>query len=241
MRLPGWSYTARVNILAIFAHPDDELGCAATLAKHAARGDQVTLVWTTSGENASQFGDTAPDEVKRVREGHARDVSEHLGVKYRLYDLGDTRLTGGRDEALVLAALYAELQPDALITWDDFNPHPDHRMTAKAVFDAITLARIPKVVEEAAPGRGLSAHRKPVSFYQYVSTESGRPIVHVDVTGFEDKGAWAAEYYSAFYKWEFGSSGFLAARTQAGRAVGVKFAERFTLRRSAHPPLDYLV
>ncbi|HEX2864640.1 MAG TPA: PIG-L deacetylase family protein [Deinococcales bacterium] len=230
-----------MNILAVFAHPDDELGCAATMAKHAARGDNVTLVWTTSGENASQFGGMAAEEVKRIREGHARDVSEHLGVQWRLFDLGDTRLTGGRAEAMVLAAVYAELQPDAIITWDDYNPHPDHRMTAKAAYDAITLARIPKVVEEAAPGQGLSAHRKPVSFYQYVAPESNRPIVHVDVTGFEEQAAWAAQYYSDFYKWEFGRDGFLNARGQAGRAVGVKFAERFTLRRAHHPPLEHLV
>ena len=46
-----------MNLMAVFAHPDDELGCVGTLAKHAARGDQVMLVWTTHGELASQFGD----------------------------------------------------------------------------------------------------------------------------------------------------------------------------------------
>ncbi|MEW6420340.1 MAG: PIG-L family deacetylase, partial [Deinococcota bacterium] len=56
-----------MRIMAVFAHPDDEIGCIGTLAKHAARGDEVMLVWTTLGELASQFGDTPHEEVRRVR------------------------------------------------------------------------------------------------------------------------------------------------------------------------------
>ncbi len=40
--------------MAVFAHPDDEIGAAGTLALHARRGDEVLQVWMTRGELASQ-------------------------------------------------------------------------------------------------------------------------------------------------------------------------------------------
>ena len=52
--------------MAVFAHPDDEIGAAGTLALHAQKGDRVMLVWMTRGELASQFGDTPEEEVARV-------------------------------------------------------------------------------------------------------------------------------------------------------------------------------
>src|SRR3954453_7403077 len=44
-----------MRVLAIGAHPDDsELGCGATLLAHAARGDHVTLLVMTTGEQGPQ-------------------------------------------------------------------------------------------------------------------------------------------------------------------------------------------
>ena len=63
------------SLLAVFAHPDDEIGCIGTLAKHSARGDEVMLVWTTMGELASQFGDAPHEEVTRVRREHGAWVA----------------------------------------------------------------------------------------------------------------------------------------------------------------------
>ena len=69
-----------MNLMAVFAHPDDELGCIGTLAKHAARGDRVMLVWTTHGELASQFGDAGHEEVRRVRQEHGAWVAGQIGA-----------------------------------------------------------------------------------------------------------------------------------------------------------------
>lgn len=229
---------ALVRLLAVFAHPDDELGCVGTLARHAARGDSVMLAWTTHGELASQFQDTPADEVQRVRRQHGATVAEAVGAEHAFFDMGDSRMTGGRDEALALAGLYARFRPDAVITWSDDSPHPDHRMTAKIAFDAITLARIPKIVAEV--GQDLEAHRTPVRFYQYPSHGSQRPLVHVDIGEQAELVMRLFRFYADFYGWKLSADDFMAARRTAGREAGVELAERFDLRRRVAPARDHL-
>ena len=198
------------------------------------------LVWTTYGENASHFEGKTHDEVKRVREDHGKFVADILGAQMHFFDFGDTHVKGNRDEALEMARLYCTFKPDAIITWDDFNRHPDHRATAKVAFDAITLARIPKVVRENGFDY-LESHRKNVTFYQYAPNESPRPLVHVNVTDTLEVAVKIRDFYAEFYGWEWSTEQFRSSRATLGQSVGVKYAERFTIQRSQHPPLDYLV
>jgi LmbE family N-acetylglucosaminyl deacetylase len=250
-----------MRIMAVLAHPDDEIGCIGTLAAHAARGDEVMLVWTTLGELASQFGDASHEEVTRVRREHGAWVAGRIGARHHFFDLGDSRLTGSRAEALHLARLYAQFRPHAVITWSDDHPHPDHRMTAKIAFDAVTLARIPKIVNEAGgaampPAPDLSgdeavesgedvtrleAWREPVRLYQYYAPASPYPEVFVDISETFGAAQDVAAYYREFYKWAWTAEQFREGRAQAGRLCGVKYAERFNLRAShlrARPYLD---
>ena len=241
-----------MRIIAVFAHPDDEIGCIGTLAKHAARGDEVMLVWTTLGELASQFGNTPHEEVRRVRREHGAWVAQRIGARHHFFDMGDSRMTGGRGEALQLARLYAHFRPNAVITWSDDHPHPDHRMTAKIAFDAITLARIPKIINESggaamppAPNLGdeavdsgedvirLEAWREPVRFYQYYAPASPYPEVFVDTTDTFEAAQDVAAYYRDFYRWAWTAEQFREGRAALGRLCGVKYAERFNLR-AAH-------
>ena len=73
------------HVLAIGAHPDDiEIGCGATLAKHAALGDEVTMLVITDGAKG-------PGKVSdRVREQEA--ACAVLGIKTLLGQ--HTRLRG---------------------------------------------------------------------------------------------------------------------------------------------------
>ncbi len=232
-----------MRLLAVLAHPDDELGCVGTLAKHAARGDAVKLVWTTHGELASQFVEESEEEVRRVRQEHGAWVAQKLGASYQFFDMGDSRLTGSRAEALELARLYAEFRPDAVVTWSDDHPHPDHRMTAKIAFDAITLARIPKILNEGlGDDAQLGAHRKSVRFYQYLSFASPTryPTVHVDTSEHISVALDVFRLYRDFYGWTLTAEQFERSRANRGREVGVAYAEVFEVRGRYAPPLDYL-
>jgi N-acetylglucosamine malate deacetylase 1 len=228
-----------MRLLAVFSHPDDELGCVGTLKKHVERGDEAMFVWTTHGELASQFVEHSDEEVRRIRLEHGAYIAGKVGASYHFFDMGDSRLTGSRDEALQLARLYATFKPDVIITWSDDNPHPDHRMTAKIAFDAITLARIPKILNENA-SQPYEAHRKDIKFYQYVTTSSNRPVVHVAIEEQIEAVTEMFTFYQEFYKWQYTSEQFKADRARNGREVGVKYAEKLQIRATFHPALEYL-
>jgi N-acetylglucosamine malate deacetylase 1 len=228
-----------MRLLAVFSHPDDELGCVGTLKKHVERGDEAMLVWTTHGELASQFVEHSDEEVRRIRVEHGAYIANKVGASYHFFDMGDSRMTGSREEALQLARLYATFKPDAVITWSDDNPHPDHRMTAKIAFDAITLARIPKILNENA-SQPYEAHRKDMKFYQYVTSSSNRPVVHVSIEEQIEAVTEMFTFYQEFYKWQYTPEQFKADRSRNGREVGVKYAEKFQIRATFHPALEYL-
>lgn len=211
------------------------------------------IVWTTYGEMSSKFRGVPHAEVKRIREGWARDVAGLIGARYQFLDMGDTRMQGSRDEALQLARLYAEFRPDAIITWDDkgggtFTPHPDHRATVKIAYDAIVLARLPKVLMEGQPGDDEpEAHRETVNFYQYAqygTPDPTLPVVHVDVT---DTIEVAGQVYGYYAKHMHGSTEeFPMERFKIGRAAnvhhtGARFTEKYTVKRMYHPTIPYLL
>ncbi|GGK38812.1 GlcNAc-PI de-N-acetylase [Deinococcus malanensis] len=243
-----------MNLLAVFSHPDDECGCAATLAKHARRGDQVMIAWTTYGEMSSRFRGVPHSEVKRTREGWARDVAGLIGAQHHFFDMGDTRMQGSRDEALQLARLYADFRPDAIITWDDkgggtFTPHPDHRATAKIAYDAIVLARLPKALMEhqADPAEEPEAHRTPVNFYQYAqygTPDPTLPVVHVDVADTIEVAGQVYGYYARHMHGqenEFPMERFRIGRSANSHHTGSMFTEKYTVKRMFHPTIPYLL
>ncbi|MEM7737786.1 MAG: PIG-L deacetylase family protein [Deinococcota bacterium] len=221
-----------MRIMAVVAHPDDEIGCAGTLARHTSRNDAAMIVWTTYGENASQFGDTPRPEVAKVRTEHGEKVAKILGTEHRFLGFEDAGMTGGRDEALAIAKVIAEFKPDAVITWNPEDVHPDHRATYWATLSALKLCRIPKLVGEA--------HRKTVKFYHYYRADMQRPLVSIDITPVIEVKLEVFQLYRDFYKWEFTNEQFFARAKLYGQQAGVDYAERFLMDASVAPAYPYL-
>jgi LmbE family N-acetylglucosaminyl deacetylase len=66
-----------MEILVTVAHPDDaDILCGGTLAKHADRGDDVTIAYMTRGEYGGF--DTAEAELAATREREAERAAEIL-------------------------------------------------------------------------------------------------------------------------------------------------------------------
>lgn len=137
------------HVLAIFAHPDDEVTVGPVLARSARDGSRVQIVYATSGDRGTAFsGLEAGDELARLREGEARCASAALGIEEPAYlRLGDATL-GIRAHDTESPALrflegvrrlLAETKPDIVITWgpDGGYGHADHRMVSALVTQAV--------------------------------------------------------------------------------------------------------
>jgi N-acetylglucosamine malate deacetylase 1 len=229
------SLSSHKTVFACFAHPDDEVGALGTLANHGDRGDRVVLAWMTCGENTSMSKAKSPAEVARERRVHGQEVGKIIGCEVAFFDYGDTQVQLTRDAAVQMGRFIAELKPDAIITWDSFNSHPDHRETAKIIMDAVRFARLPRLVEPH------THHRLDLPIYQFVDNRSHDPIVYVDVSEQIDKILKAVAVYSEAFDWTNVDERVRVRRASIGMKCGVRYAEQFTVRRRMAPPQSYLV
>lgn len=214
----------RKTLLVAFSHPDDEIGCAGTIAAHAARGHRVVLLFLTRGEMTEALGPLAAQEVAEQRSRHAVEAGRILGAEVRLLDFPDTRVEVSADANYRLAREIAEIRPDAVITWGHAwrrGPrHPDHQATGEIVRAGITLARIARVVQPLPPHRTLA----PV--YTLREPHSTLPAAAIDIS--EHTGTLYA--LAAFYRERVGwpPQDWLEQRVgSAGEAWGVAAAEVF--------------
>ena len=62
------------RVLVLSPHPDDEsIGCGGTICKHVAAGDEVRIVFLTSGEKGGHG--TSAVETRRIRESEAASAA----------------------------------------------------------------------------------------------------------------------------------------------------------------------
>ena len=212
------------TILAVFSHPDDEVGCAGTIAAHTRRGDRVVLLWLTRGGMTEALGPLPREEVERLRTEHGEHVASVLGAEARFLDFPDTRVEVTADAGYEVARVIAEVRPDAVLTWGDAwirgLRHPDHQATGQIVRNAVTLARIRGVVAPLEPHRGAA----PV--FTLRDEHSILPVRAVDVTAVLDQVLEVARFYRERVGWP--DEAWLRERLErAGRDWGVGAAEVF--------------
>jgi len=212
------------TLLAIFAHPDDELGAAGTLLAQRARGDRVVILWLTRGEMTEALGPLPREEVARLRTEQGHRAGEILGVETRFLDMPDTSLVATPEAAAEVARVIVDVRPDGLLTWGEGWTrgirHPDHQVCGQIARDAITLARIAKVVAPAAP------HRAAVPVFTMRDVHSQLPVVAVDVSPYRRTISELADFYAGAVG--FGDPSWLEHRLRvAGEAWGFEYAEVF--------------
>jgi LmbE family N-acetylglucosaminyl deacetylase len=218
------------TLLVGLAHPDDEVGAVGAIMAQRARGDRVVVVWLTKGEMTEAFGAIPQSEVARIRVEHGRQAGEILGVETRFMDFPDTGLAPTPEAAREVARLIVDVKPDAVLTWGDAwgrgMRHPDHQACGKIFRDAVTLARIAKVIAPAAPHRALA----PV--FTYRGAHSTLPAVVLDVEPYLPKILELAQFY--YERIKFGEPGWIAARlATAGAPYGLRHAEVYDAWESA--------
>jgi len=210
------------TILVALAHPDDEVGCAGTMATHAARGDRVVALFLTRGEMTEALGTSDPSEVARRRVEQGGEAAAIVGAEARFLDLPDTGVRDTPEVAGRVARVVAEVRPDAVVTWGEAwirgMRHPDHQATGRVVRAAVTLARMARAVAPAEP------HRLPAPVFTLRDRHSRLPAAAIDVSpGFAAALA-LGEYYRARIGWPW--EGWHEARLRRfGAEWGVAAAE----------------
>lgn len=129
-----------MKIMVFAPHPDDEvIGCGGTIATHVRAGDEVVIVYLTSGEAGSL---SVPcDELRTTREGEARQGAKHLGVKDLIFlRFPDGYLAFAPECIRTLVNLVRERKPDVV-----YLPHAqegprDHRVTHELGLEAVRRA-----------------------------------------------------------------------------------------------------
>jgi N-acetylglucosamine malate deacetylase 1 len=229
---------ARQTLLVGLAHPDDEVGAAGTICAQVARGDRVVVAWLTRGEMTEAFGPVSMEEVSRIREEHGRAAGELLGCETRFLNFRDTELEANVESARRVARLITEVKPDGVLTWGDAwgrgMRHPDHQAAGKIFRDAITLARLAKVVAPEPP------HRAPVPVFTIRGAYSQMPAVVVDVEPWLDRIHALARFY--YERIGFGNAEWIDHRLRAAAEPhGLRYAEAFDAWETAGGVVESLL
>jgi N-acetylglucosamine malate deacetylase 1 len=116
------------NILAVFAHSDDEvLGCGATLFKHAVAGDDIHILYLTRSI-------TSRDKTKNLCD-ERKSVADYLSASYYVEDFPDQELDSVPQLWInqVIEDRIARVNPDLIYTHTVADANEDHVAVSKSV------------------------------------------------------------------------------------------------------------
>jgi LmbE family N-acetylglucosaminyl deacetylase len=126
---------SRLRVVCVGGHPDDpESGCGGTLARYAALGHAVTILYLTRGE--AGIAGTSHEEAARIRSAECEAACKILGAK--------AVFAGQIDGATVVDAkavdnvrrLIAAENPDVVLTQWPIDTHLDHQAASTLTFRA---------------------------------------------------------------------------------------------------------
>jgi len=204
---------AALRIVCVGAHPDDpESGCGGTLARYAASGHAVTVIYVTRGERG--IAGKSREEAGRIRTAEAQAACKILGARavFAGQVNGAIELTEERNKAFT-ALLLAE-QPDVVLAHWPIDTHLDHQVSSTLAFQAL----------RAAP-------RKFQLYFFEVNagsqTQGFHPTDYVDITGVREKKKAALFAHRSQDGEEIYRRHHQAMEEFRGREAGVAAAEAF--------------
>ena len=146
------------TILAIFAHPDDEIGAGSTFAHYSDAGARVVLACATRGEAATIFCDdcATPETLADVRTRELQCACDHLGIQeLRWLDWPDGGIKNvPRGETIrQVVELIRDVHPTIVVTHpqNGLYPHPDHLAVWEIVRSAFDAAGDEQQYGDAGP------------------------------------------------------------------------------------------
>jgi LmbE family N-acetylglucosaminyl deacetylase len=188
-----------LNVLAIFAHPDDlSFFCAGTLAKWANAGHNIYALCCTSGNVGSLRTDLKKEQVAEMRENELRAANTILGIKGTIM-LGypDGGFIDGAKLREELIFYVRNLKADRVITFDPWVPyevHPDHLMVGRMAAEAGAFAAFPLLHSEQLK-KGIEPYS--CSEVWFMGLLGHAPNTYVDISATLEKKVEAALKFEA--------------------------------------------
>lgn len=201
-----------LSVVCIGGHPDDpESGCGGTLARYAAAGHTVTIVYLTRGERGIEG--KSLDEAARIRTAESEAACRILGASGRFFGQVDGATQLARVHVDAMTKLVASLKPDVILAHWPIDTHMDHQVASLLAIRA-----------------WMSVKGSDLFFYEVNAgsqTEGFKPDAYVDITSVveqkkralfahvsqDGEGIWR-EHHEIMAAWR-------------GREYGVKAAEGF--------------
>jgi N-acetylglucosamine malate deacetylase 1 len=211
---------ARLTVVCVGGHPDDpESGCGGTLARYAALGHAVTVVYLTRGERG--ISGKSLDEAARIRSAESQAACKIIGAKPVFFGQidGVTEVTHAHVDAM--ARLLAADNPDVVFTHWPVDTHMDHQVASVLTIRAWMRLRTAQLyffeVNTGSQTEGFLPNTY-VDISSVVEQKKSALFAHVSQDG---QGIWR-QHHEIMAQWR-------------GREAGVAAAEAFVhLNRASH-------
>ncbi len=170
----------KTDLMFVGAHPDDETGIAATLARYAGLGKTVAAVYATRGEGGGNMvGTQAGPALGVLREVELRDCLTVLGVRHVYFldeedffyteSVAATLEKWNKEDVLgKLVRVIRSLRPDVVITMNPApNPgqHGHHQAAGVLATEAFNAAADAKRFPEQLEREGLEVWQVRKLYY----------------------------------------------------------------------------
>ena len=118
-----------LRILCVGGHPDDpESGCGGTLARYAAAGHDVTIVYLTRGERG--IDGKSLDDAARIRTAESEAACRIIGAKPVFFGQIDGATELNQAHVSAMNRLLSTSAPDVLFAHWPVDTHMDHQVAS---------------------------------------------------------------------------------------------------------------
>lgn len=204
---------AKKKIVCVGAHPDDpESGCGGTLARFAAAGNDVTIIYLTTGEAGIEG--KSHNEAAAIRKQEAINACAVLNAKPVFAGQIDGDTIVNNDWINTLNNLIQTEKPDIVFTHWPIDSHKDHQVTSLLTMQVWMR----------------TSNRWPLYFFEVCEgeqTSTFHPTDYIDITSTQQQKRKALYCHISQDPDSIYACGHAAMEDFRGRELGVKAAEAF--------------
>jgi LmbE family N-acetylglucosaminyl deacetylase len=201
------------KIVCVGGHPDDpESGCGGTLAKFANAGNDVTIIYLTTGE--AGIPGKSHDEAGKIRKQEAINACKILNAKPVFAGQIDGDTIMNNDWVDKMQQLLANEKPDIVFTHWPIDSHKDHQVASLLTIQ--TWMR--------------SQQKFPLYFFEVCAGEQTmtfHPTDYIDVTDTQEQKRKAVYCHVSQDPPGIYGCGHASLEDFRGRELGVKAGEGF--------------